>query len=75
MLSNFNTRRDSIIEKLKRVKYRDLRDMVYILQLTYNEVVDILDVNYIAGSTKGYNLASGMYEITDNNLMLKSLPS
>ena len=47
--------------------------MVYRMQLTYNEIVDILDVKYIAGSTIGYTLPPGVYEITDNNLMLKSL--
>ena len=30
--------------------------MVYRLQLTYDETIDILDVNYKAGSTIGYTL-------------------
>ena len=60
------------LEGLKRVKYRDLEDMVYRLQLTYDEIVDIVDVKYIAGSTKGYTLAPGIHEVTDINMMLKS---
>ena len=47
--------------------------MVYRLQLTYDEIIDILDVKYIAGSTIGYTLLPGVYEISDINLMLKSL--
>ena len=46
--------------------------MVYRLQLTYNEIMDIFDVKYIAGPTSGYTLPPGVYEISDNNFMLKS---
>ena len=58
---------------MKRVNYRDLEDIVYRLQLTYDEIVDIMDVNYIAGSTRVYTLAVGVYEVTDIKMMLKSL--
>ena len=47
--------------------------MIYRLQLTYDETIDILDVEYLAVSTIGYTLPFGVYEISDNNLMLKSL--
>ena len=50
--------------------------MVYRMELTYDEIVDIFDVKYIAGSTTGRTLTPGMYEIIDINLMLKfSLPN
>ena len=68
-----DTRKDSIVKELKRVKYRDLEDMVYRLQLTYDKIIDILDVKYIAGLTKGYTLPPGIYEVTDINTTLKSL--
>ena len=45
--------------------------MVYRLQLTYDEFVDILDKKNIAGSTKGYTLPPGIFEISDINLTLK----
>ena len=51
-------------------KYRLLEDMVYRLQLTYNENVDNLDFKYIPTSTKGYTLVPGVYKLTDINLML-----
>ena len=47
--------------------------MVYRLELTYDEIADNLDVKYIAGSTIRYTLPPGIFEITDNNLTLKSL--
>ena len=43
------------------------------MELTYDEIVDILDWKYVAGSTTGYTLPRGIYKITDFNLMLKSL--
>ena len=72
-LSDLDTRKDSINNEVKRVKYRDLEDMVCRLQLTYDESVDILDVNKVAGSTKRYFLAPGNCEVADINVMLKSL--
>ena len=72
-LSDLDTRKDSIIKELKRVKYRDLEDLVFRLQLTYHEIVDILDIKHIPRSTKGYTLVPGIYEVTDINMMLKSL--
>ena len=47
--------------------------MVYRLQLIYDELVDVLDIKYVAGSTKGYILPPGVYELVDINFMLKSL--
>ena len=47
--------------------------MVYRIQLTYDESIDILDVKYNAGSTIGDTLPPSIYEISDINLMIKSL--
>ena len=43
------------------------------MELTYDEIVVILETKFIAGSTIGYLLPEGKYEISDINLMLKSL--
>ena len=45
--------KSEILAELKRVVYKDLEDMVYRLVLTYDGIVDVLDVKYIAGSTTG----------------------
>ena len=37
--------------EFRKIKYKDLEDMVYRMGLTYDETVDILLVKYIAGST------------------------
>ena len=72
-LASFDHFKNEFISELKRLKYRDVKHMVRILQLTHNEIVNILDVKYIAGSTKRYILPLGSYEINHNNLTLKSL--
>ena len=58
---------------MKRLFYWDREDLVYRMELTHDEIVDILDIKYIAGSTIGYTLPPGIYEISDLNLTLKSL--
>ena len=47
--------------------------MVYTSQLTYDELVDILDLKHIPTTTVGYTLPPGMYENIDIKFMLKSL--
>ena len=70
-LEDLDTNKKEIIEELKIIKYNDLEDMVFRMELTYDEIVDRLDIKYIAGSTKGYTLPPGIYEISDLNLVLK----
>ena len=49
--------------------------MVYRFQLTYDENIDILDLEYIPSKTTGYSLPPGVYEVTDIEPILKhSLP-
>ena len=43
------------------------------MQLNYDGEVDTLDVKYFAGSTVGYTLPLGVYELRDIILMIKSL--
>ena len=43
------------------------------MQLTYNEIVDVSNVIYIAGSIDGYTVLPGLSEIIDFNSMLNSL--
>ena len=62
-----------MIAELKRVKYKDLEDLVYRMELTYDEIVDTLTVKYTAGSNIRCTMLPGIYEITDINLMLRSL--
>ena len=45
-LSDFDTHKNENLEELKNVKYNDLKDLVYRMQLTYDEIMDILDLKY-----------------------------
>ena len=43
-LAGFDHFKTEILAEVRRVKYKDLVDMVYRLELTYDEVLDILDM-------------------------------
>ena len=43
------------------------------MQLTDDQILDIIDIKYIGSKTVGYTLLPGIYEISVLNLMLKSL--
>ena len=45
-LSDFDTQKNKIPEELRKVKYNILKDLVYRMQLTYHEIMDILDLKY-----------------------------
>ena len=72
-LAGFDHFISEILAKLQTVKYKDLEDMVCRMQLTYDEIVDSMDVKYIAGSTNGYIIPPGVNEFSEINLMMKSL--
>ena len=70
-LSDFDNQKNEIIEELKNVKYNDLEDLVYRMQLSYDEIMDILDLKYIPTKRTGYSLKPGIYEVIDLNNTLK----
>ena len=74
-LSDFDNQKYEIIEELKNVKYKDLRDLVYRRQVTYDEIIDVLDLKYISKKRIGYSLNPGIYEVVDlNNTLNYILP-
>ena len=70
-LSDFDTQKNEILEKLKSVKYNDLEDLVYKMRLSYDEIMDILDLKYIPTKRIGYSLDPGIYEVIDLKNTLK----
>ena len=72
-LSDFDTQKNEIIEELRKVKYNDLRDLIYRMQLTYNEIIDILDLKYISTKTVGYSVEPNIYNVVDLNKTLKNI--
>ena len=66
-------KKSEILQKIKTVKYKDLWDLVYRFQLTYDEIIDMLDLKYIPAKRTGYSLAPGDYKITDIYLLLEHL--
>ena len=47
-LSDFDNQKFGILEELKNNIYNDLADLVYRMQLTYDEIIDVLDLKYIS---------------------------
>ena len=43
------------------------------MQLTYDEIIDVLDLKYISAKRIGYSLDPGIYEIVDLNNTLKHI--
>ena len=72
-LSDFDNQKYEIIEEIKNAKYNDLEELVYRLRLSYDEIMDILDLNHIPTKRTGYSLNPGIYEIVDLNNTLKHI--
>ena len=64
---------NEIVEEEKNAKHKDIENLVYRFQLTYDEIIDIIYLKNITGSTKGYTLPPDVYKIIDINFMLKCL--
>ena len=64
-------KKNEILEELKNVKYNDLEDLVYRMRLSYDEIIDILDLKYIPTKRTGFLLNPGIYERVDLNNTLK----
>ena len=74
-LSDLDNRKKEILGELKNIKYNDLKDLVYRMRLSYDEIMDILDLKYIPTKSTGYSLNPGMYEVIDlNNTLNYILP-
>ena len=43
-LSDLDTQKNEILEELRNVKYNDLKVLVYRMELTYDEIIDVLDL-------------------------------
>ena len=72
-LSDFDTQQNEITEELKNAKYNDLEDLVYRIRLSYDEIMDILDLKYIPTKRTGYSLNPVIYEIVELNSTLKHI--
>ena len=70
-LSDFGTQKNEILEELKNVKHNDLEDLVYRFQLTYDEIIDKLDLKYTPTKRTGRFLNPGIYEVVDLNSTVK----
>ena len=72
-LSDPDTRTEETIEEPEKADYNDLEDKVFRMELTYHEVAQIFDTKHIDAKATGYTFPTGIHEISDLNLTLRSL--
>ena len=72
-LSSLGMFKDEILQELKNVKYNDLEGLVYRFKLTYDEIMDILDLKYIPTKKTGYSIEPNIYNVVDLNKTLKNI--
>ena len=72
-LSSLGMFKDEILKELKNVKYNDLENLVYRFQLTYDEIIDILDFKNVHTKRIGYSIEPNIYNVVDLNNTLKNI--
>ena len=72
-LSSLGMFKNEILEELKNVKYNDLEDLVFRFKLTYDEIMDILDLKYIPTKRTSYSIVPNIYNVIDLNNTLKNI--
>ena len=72
-LSHIDIRKRRITKELKNAECNDLEYMLFRMELTYSQIEYTFYMKYIDASTTWFTIAEGIYEISDLNLMLKSL--
>ena len=55
LFQSFDTFRNEILQELKNAKYNDIEYMVYRTQLTYDEIIDLLDLKNIPSKRRVYS--------------------
>ena len=70
-LLDFDNQKYEMREELEKTKYNDFGDLVYRMQLIYDEFIDVLDLKNISTKRIGFSLDPGIYEIVDLNNTLK----
>ena len=64
-LSDFGNQKYEIIKELKEAKYKVIRDLIHRMRLSYDEIMDIIDLKYISTKRTGYSLNPGIYKVDD----------
>ena len=69
--TSLSTFKKETLEELSNAKYNDLEDMVKRMQLTFDEIIVILDLKFIRLKRIGHPLHQGIYETSDLNKTLE----
>ena len=69
----FDGFKSAIVAELKRVKYHDLEDMVNRMDITYDEIMVVLDIRNNSETSIAYTLAHGINKSSNFNAMINFL--
>ena len=72
-LSSLGTFKHEILEELNKAKHDYVEDVIYRFQLTYDEIIDLLDLKFILTKRIGYSPNPGNYQVVDLNNTLKNI--
>ena len=72
-MAGFGHFKSEILAELRGVKYHDLEDMVYRMELPFYNFFDVFDIKYTSATSIGYTLPPGIKEVRDIDVILKSL--
>ena len=64
-------KKKEILEESYILNYNDLKDLVYRMQLTYDEIMHILELKNFSTKKTGFSLNPGIYEVVYLNNTLK----
>ena len=70
-LSEFGTFKKQTLEELNSINYDDLEDLVYRMQLTHDEIMDILGLKNFPSEKIGFTLPPGIHKRSDFNKTLE----
>ena len=66
-------KKNEILEELKKAKYNDTEDLFFRMELTYDEIIGVLNLKYIPTKRMDYSIEPNIYNVVDLNNTLKIL--
>ena len=72
-LSDFDTFKKELLEELRNAKYHDLKVLVFRMELTFDEIIDIIIIKCFRSKRTVYTISPGTNETSDFNKTLKYL--
>ena len=73
ILAGFDHFKSEILGRIKSGNYKNIIDIVFRVEITFDEIIDVLDTKYFNASSTGYTLPPGKYKFIDPKSMFNTL--